>query len=109
MAPSGETVAVSSAPLDGTPFRDFPRPGIILFVMLGLVPTVVCYARYTRRWWGWIASLGVVGAILVCVLVEVIVGFNRPTCYLNLGTAGAVLILAGHPTVRHERPDPQNS
>ena len=109
IAPSGEIVGLSSAPLDGTPFEDFLVPGIILFVVFGLVPAVVCYALYTRRWWGWIASLGVAGAILVWVLVEVTVGFDRPTIYLNLGTAGAVLVLAVHPAVRHDRPTPQKS
>ena len=109
MAPSGEIVGLSSAQLDGTPFGDFLVPGIILLVGFGLVPAVVCHALYARRWWGWLASLGVAVAMLVWVLVEVTVGFDRPTIYLNFGTAGAVLVLAVHPAVRHDRPDPQKS
>ena len=105
MAPSGEIVGLSSAPLDRTPFGDFLVPGSILLVVFGFVPAVVCYALYTRRWWGWITSVGVAVAMLVWVLVEVTIGFDRPTIYLNLVTAGAILVLAVHPSVRHDRPD----
>lgn len=105
MAPSGEIVRLSSAPFDGTPFENFLVPGLILFVVFGLVPAVVCYALYTRRRWGWTASVGVAVAMLVWVLVEVTIGFDRPTIYLNLVTGGAILVLAVHPSVRHDRPD----
>ena len=109
MAPSGEIVGFSSTPLDRTPFGDFLVPGIILFVVFGFVPAVVCYALYTRRWWGWITSVGVAVAMLVWLLVEVIVGFERPTIYLNLATAGVILVLAVHPAVRHGRLDAKRS
>jgi apolipoprotein N-acyltransferase len=109
MAPSGEIVGLSSAPLDRTPFRDFLVPGIFLFVVFGLVPAVVCYALYTRRRCGWISSVGVAVAMLVWVLVEVAVGFDRPTTYLNLATAGAIVVLAVHPAVRHGRSDAKRS
>jgi len=109
LAPSGEIVGLSSAPLHRTPFGDFLVPGIILFVVFGLAPAVVCYALYTRRWWGWATSVGVAVAMLVWVLVEVNVGFARPTIYLNLATAGAILVLAIHPAVRHDRPDTRRS
>jgi hypothetical protein len=105
MAPSGEIVGLSSAPFDGTPFENFLVPGLILFVVFGLVPAVVCYALYARRRWGWTASVGVAVAMLVWVLVEVTIGFDRPTIYLNLVTAGAILVPAVHPSVRHDRPD----
>jgi hypothetical protein len=41
--------------------------------------------------------------MLVWVLVEVALGFDRPTIYLNLGTAGAILALAVQPAIRYER------
>jgi hypothetical protein len=105
MAPSGEIVGLSVALLDGTPFEDFLVPGIVLLVVFGLVPAVACYGLYTRRRWGWTTSVGIAVALLVWVLVEVTVGFERPTIYLNLATAGAILVLAVHQTVRHDRPD----
>jgi len=109
MAPSGKIIGLSPAPLDGTPFMDFLVPGIILFVLFGLVPAVVCYALYIRHWWGWATSLGVAVAMLAWVLVEVTLGFDRPTIYLNLATAGAILVLAVHPAVRHDRQDTRRS
>jgi len=107
MAPSGEIVGLSSAPLDRTPFGDFLIPGVILLVVFGLTPAVVCYALYTRRRWGWTTSVALAVAMLVWVFVEVVVGFDRPTIFLNFVTAGAILVLAVHPAVRHDRPDPQ--
>ncbi|WP_435186473.1 hypothetical protein [Halobellus sp. EA9] len=103
MTSSGKIVGLSSAPLDGTPFENFLVPGLILFVVFGLVPAVVCYGLYTRRRWGWTTSVGVAVAMLVWVFVEVVVGFDRPTIYLNLATAGAIVVIAVHPAVRHDR------
>ena len=97
MRPSGEIIGLSTGPLDGTPFGDFLVPGIMLFVVFGVVPAVVCYALYTQRWWGWLTAVGVAVAMLAWVLVEAAVGFDRPTIYLNLGTAGAILVLAVRP------------
>ncbi|WP_073308278.1 hypothetical protein [Halobaculum gomorrense] len=109
MAPSGETVGLSSAPFDGTPFENVLVPGFILFVVFGLVPAVVGYALYTRRRWGWTASVGVAAAMLVWVLVEETIGFDRPTLSLNLATAAAIAVLAVHPAVRHNMPDTKRS
>lgn len=109
LAPSGAIVGISTGPLDGTPFGNFLVPGIILFVVFGLLPAVACYALYTRRWWGWTTSVSVAVAMLVWVLVEVIVGFDRPTIYLNLATSGAILVLAVHPAVRNDKADTKQS
>jgi hypothetical protein len=109
MVPSGEIVGLSPAPLDGTPFENFLVPGLILFGAFGLVPAVVCYGLYTRRRWGWITSVGVAVAMLVWVFVEVVVGFDRPTIYLNLATAGVIVVIAVHPAVRRDRLDVKRS
>ncbi|WP_348612583.1 hypothetical protein [Halobaculum rarum] len=102
LMPSGELVGLSTAPLDGTPFGSFLVPGITLVAVFGLVPAIVCYAVYTRRRWGWLVAVGVAVAMLAWLLVEAAVGFDRPTVLLNLGTAGAILVLASHPSVRHD-------
>ncbi|MEF8827190.1 MAG: hypothetical protein V5A27_12755 [Halapricum sp.] len=109
LSPSGGIVGLSTVQLDGTPFGDFLVPGFVLLVVFGLVPAIVCYALYTRQQWGWLASVGVAVALLIWVLVEVTVGFDRPTVYLNLGTAGTILVIAVHPAVRHNRPVPAKS
>jgi hypothetical protein len=100
LAPSGALVGLSTDTLTGTPFPDFLVPGLILAVVLGLYPAFVCYVLYTERKWGWIGAVSVAVALSVWVAVELVVGFDRPTKYLNLLTAGAILVLAAHPTVR---------
>lgn len=109
LSPSGEIVGLSTAPLQGTPFGNFLVPGVVLLVVFGLVPVVVCYSLYTSRWWGWLACLGVAVAMLIWILVEVAVGFDRPTIYSNVGTAGAVAVLALHPSVRQRMSEPELS
>jgi uncharacterized membrane-anchored protein len=100
VAPSGRLVGLSPAPLDGTVLSDFFVPGLVLFVVFGLGSAVASYGLYARRRWGWLAGVAVAGGLLVWILVEVVVGFHRPTLSLNLATAGAVLLLAVHPSVR---------
>lgn len=100
LAPSGALVGLSTDTLTGTPFSDFLVPGLILVVVLGLYPAFVCYVLYTERRWGWVGAVSVAVALSVWVAVELVVGFDRPTKYLNLLTAGAILVLAVHPSVR---------
>lgn len=100
LAPSGALVGLSTDTLTGTPFSDFLVPGLILVVVLGLYPAFVCYVLYTERKWGWVGAVSVAVALSVWVTVELVVGFDRPTKYLNLLTAGAILVLAVHPSVR---------
>lgn len=102
--PSGALVGLPTAPLAGTPFGDFLVPGVVLLLAFGISPAVVCYGLCARRRWGWLASLGVAVALTIWVLVEVAIGFVRPTIYLNLGTAGTTVALALLPSVRDDVP-----
>lgn len=102
VAPSGALVGLSPTPLAGTPVETFLAPGLILAIVLGVYPAVVGYAVYTRRWWGWLAALSVAVALLGWLLVEVLVGYARPTVWLNLATAAALLWFARHPAVRRD-------
>ncbi len=45
--------------LEGSPFKDFLIPGLILLVVLGLFPLVVLYGLVRRRRWGWWLSIAV--------------------------------------------------
>lgn len=101
LAPSGALVGLSTDALHETPFVDFLVPGLVLALVLGVYPTLVWYAIYTRRRWGWIGAVSVALALSVWVAVEVAVGFDRPTNYLNLLTAAAILLLAAQPPIRH--------
>ena len=77
-------------------------PGAVLVVVFGLVPAAVTYALYAGRRWGRPATVAVAVALVGWVLVEIAVGFDRPTVYLNLATAAALVALSAHPAVRRE-------
>lgn len=89
-------------PLDNTPFGNFFVPGLVLLLLFGLLPSVVSYGLYTRRKWAWPAAIAVALALLVWVLIEVAVGFSRPTIYLNVGTSIGIMGVAVYPAVRSE-------
>lgn len=100
LAPTGRIIGLSTVPLDGTPFGDFLVPGLVLLTVFGLGSAVLCYGLYAGYRWSWLWSIGMGIAMLGWLFVELAVGFNRPTIYLNLGTAGAILLLAFHPSIR---------
>ncbi|MDB2240309.1 hypothetical protein SAMN06266787_102300 [Halorubrum ezzemoulense] len=105
VAPSGELVGLSTGPLDNAPIENFLLPGFALFLVFGLASSVVCYGLYTRRRWAWSGAIGVALALLVWVVVEVAVGFARPTRYLNVATAVGIAGVALSPAVRADRRD----
>lgn len=100
IAPSGRIVGLSTGALVGTPFTDYLIPGTILLLAFGFGPIVVGVALYRRRSWAWLGSVAVGIMLLGWIAVEVELGFERPTFYVNLATAGAMLVLAIHPGVR---------
>jgi len=105
VAPSGMLVGLPAGPLDNTPVGSFFLPGLVLFLLFGLVPSFVCYGLYIRRQWALTAAIIVALALLAWVLVEVAVGFSRPTFYLNVGTAIGIVGVALYPAVRSEPRD----
>jgi len=105
VAPSGELVELPTGPLDNAPFENFLLPGFALFLVFGLVSSIVCYGLYTRRTWARPGAIGVALALLVWVIVEVVVGFSRPTLYLNVATAIGVAGTALSPAVRTDLRD----
>lgn len=102
VSPSGTLVGVPTEPLESTPVSDFFLPGAVLLLVFGLVPATVCYGLYTKRWWAWPAAITVALALLVWIIVEIAVGFSRPTIYLNLGTAIGIGAVAMYPAVRRD-------
>lgn len=105
MAPSGTLVGLPTGPLDNTPVGNFFVPGLVLLLLFGLLPSFVCYGVYTRRQWASPAAITVALALLVWVLIEVTIGFSRPTFYLNVGTAIGIVGAALSPAVRSELRD----
>ncbi|WP_135665618.1 hypothetical protein [Halorhabdus rudnickae] len=101
-APSGSLVGLSTAPLQNTPLGDFFLPGLALLLAFGVVPAIVCYGIYANRGWAWSGALLVALALFIWIGLEVGIGFTRPTVFLNLGTALAIVGVAAYPAVRHD-------
>ncbi|SFR38863.1 hypothetical protein [Halorubrum sodomense] len=99
-APSGRIVGLSTDALARTPFDDYLVPGVVLFVVFGLVSAAVCYGVYAGRKGAPAAAAAVGLALLGWLAVEALAGFDRPTIWLNLATAVAALALASRPCVR---------
>src|ERR1035438_7016766 len=83
-SPKGGIIKMPPSNLDGSPFKDFLIPGIILFVVLGLGPLLASWVLirqprstalervnpFPRQYWGWTLS-GVIGVgLVVWIAVE---------------------------------------
>ncbi|VTT87580.1 hypothetical protein DM2_914 [Halorubrum sp. DM2] len=60
----------------------------------------VCVALYADRRGARLGAAGVGVALLGWLAVEAVAGFDRPTLWLNLATALAILVLTAGRTVR---------
>jgi len=113
-SPEGGIIKMPLSNLDGSPFKDFLIPGIILFVVLGIGPLAAAWvlirqprsaalARvnpFRHEYWGWTLS-GVIGAgLVIWIVVEVLIvpyNFLQPF-YAGVGIVIIALTLA--PSVR---------
>jgi hypothetical protein len=53
ISPSGELLRMPLSNLGNSPFRSFLIPGIILFMVLGLMPTIIIFAllkKPEKKW-----------------------------------------------------------
>lgn len=93
--PSGRSLRIPLAWLEGSPFSDYLVPGVILFVVLGVVPMFVAYGLWSARPWAWTGSALVGAALVVWLIVEIaVIGYRAdPPLQLAYGVL-AVLILA---------------
>lgn len=99
--PSGGIVGISTAELAGSPFADYLVPGIVLFVVLGVAPLVVCYGLLRTRRWAWPAAIAVGLALAIWVLVEgLVIGFGERLQIPHFIQAVAIVVLATVPSVR---------
>jgi hypothetical protein len=90
-SPKGGIMKMPLSNLDGSPFKDFLIPGVILFVVLGLGPLLATWVLirqprsvalerinpFPRQYWGWTLS-GVIGVgLVIWIAVEsLIVPYN---------------------------------
>ena len=101
--PSGALLQMPLDLLAGSPFRTYRIPGLILFTVLGIGPLVVMVALWQRRAWAWTGALGISGALIIWIGVEIaMVGYHAdPPLQLIYGSLGVVLlILTLWPSVR---------
>ena len=82
--PSGGLIKMPLTLLENSPFNNFLIPGIILFVILGILPLIISYALMTKRdWkgahrfnlftemhWSWAYSLYIGFALIIWITVE---------------------------------------
>ncbi|MEE4276176.1 MAG: hypothetical protein V2J16_09975 [Thermoleophilia bacterium] len=116
--PSGESLSFSQSYLEGTPFGSFLVPGLVLFVVLGLLPLVVFYGLVRDRAWSWLLSVVLGVGLVIWLATEVVLVGDRlysdaPVISLFLWgfygvVAAAILILSQLPSVRgHDRASPR--
>jgi len=59
LSPSGSWMHFPTDALAGSPFANYLIPGLILFLLLGVYPAVVCYGLLRRPNWKWAETLNV--------------------------------------------------
>lgn len=101
--PSGASLGIPIAWLEGSPFQDYLVPGIVLLSVLGLGPLVVLYGLSTGRRWARTGSLAIAGGLIIWITVEIaIIGYQpNPPLQLIYGLMGAVMLFTALvPTVK---------
>ncbi|MBC8152612.1 MAG: hypothetical protein H7Z72_06850 [Bacteroidetes bacterium] len=115
LSPSGELFGMPLSLLDKSPFTDFLIPGIILFIVLGLLPCglVVALLRrpvsalaerfnfFSDMHWAWTGSIYVAFALIVWIQIQMV--FLQAVDWLHtlyMFLAIAILFVALLPSVR---------
>lgn len=101
--PTGRSLGIPLAWLQGSPFSDYFIPGVILLVVLGVLPLFVVYGLWGGRPWAWVGSAFVGVALVGWLLVEIaVIGYHAdPPLQLVYGVlAGLILGLLALPSVR---------
>jgi hypothetical protein len=85
--PSGELIKMPITILKGSPFNNFLIPGLILFTVLGVFPSLICYSLLKRpqcRWinivniysdmyWAWTFTLFIGFALIIWISVQTLI------------------------------------
>lgn len=115
VSPSGKLFGMPLSLLDKSPFTDFLIPGIILFIVLGLVPcglVIALLRKPVSKWgerfnffpdmyWAWTGSVYVAFALIIWLQVEMM--FLQAVDWLHtfyMALAITILFVALLPTVR---------
>jgi len=92
--PSGARIGLPITLLEGSVFGDFLIPGVILFSVLGVVPSFVLLGFLADRSWARVAALWVGMALVAWIVIEVmIVGYQpRPPVQLIYAALGIIIV-----------------
>jgi len=114
IAPDGSLMGMPVSTMQGAPFKDFFVPGLILFLLLGVYPTLAACSLWKQpawRWpdainpfkayhWSWAGVLAVAAILWIWLAVEM-VWVDYPSlqiaCFI---WGGIILLLALLPPVR---------
>ena len=102
--PSGEALQIPLEWLDGSPFANYLIPGIILFIVLGIIPFLIFFGLRKRKYWGWQGSIFIGLALIIWIVVEIIIiGYQHdPPLQLIYGIVGiAILAVTNTATVKN--------
>ena len=103
--PTGSLLQMPLDLLAPSPFSDYFIPGIILFWVLGVFPSVVFYGLLRRKRWAWLGTVLVGVALIIWIGVEIaFIGYhNEPPLQLIYGVEGILLLaIALLPSVQYE-------
>jgi len=101
--PTGKSLQLPIEWLEGSPFKNFLIPGMILLFVLGIYPFVVLYGLWRKLKWAWFAAFTVGAALIIWIGVEIlIIGYHpQPPLQLIYGLVGLfILIYVFLPSVR---------
>lgn len=99
--PSGTTMGLAIEWLDGTPFRSYLVPGLVLFSVLGVGSFVVLYGIVRRRRWAWWGALALGVALVGWIVTQILLLRMYHVLQAIYGGLGLVLLaLAVLPSVR---------
>jgi len=106
-SPSGESIGMPISMLENTPFSSFLIPGLFLLIVLGIFPTILCYALIKEPKWKWPNKLNVydnfhylwayslyLGLILVSwIIIQVFLVGGENILQLIYGLLGALILI----------------
>ena len=93
--PTGSVLQMPLELLASSPFSDYFIPAVILFLVLGVFPSIVFYGLLRRRKWGWLGTVLVGAALIIWILAEIVlIGYHsQPPLQLVYGSVGLLVLL----------------
>jgi hypothetical protein len=102
--PTGESLNIPLSWLEGSPFTNYLIPGLILFLLLGILPIYIAIGLFGNRFFYWLLSLILGILLLIWIVVEIIIiGYQpNPPLQLVYGILGVLIVaLSLQPKVKN--------